>query len=149
MATIIAAALAMNTVIKQLLDLNKNDANFFVPQTPVGNKLDLESEAVIVDGGVVDGELHGEVPLGTGAAVFVDGGLVSVVVQEVAGDGNDGVNVHFIHEIDVFEIMGFDDSDMQWPNLHFRNWILGETTMEGKEDEEILVGIFEDFKDFV
>uniref|UniRef100_A0A0A0M1J1 Uncharacterized protein n=1 Tax=Cucumis sativus TaxID=3659 RepID=A0A0A0M1J1_CUCSA len=77
---IIDAALTMNNRIKQLLDLNINNPNFSIAQTPIREKLDLEGKAVVLNGGIVDGESHGEIPAGVGAGVFVDGGFLFLVV---------------------------------------------------------------------
>lgn len=62
---------------------------------------------------VVNGESHGGggVPGGVLAAASVDGGLL--LGGRVAGDGNDGVDVHLAEEVDFVEISCGDDFDLK------------------------------------
>ena len=83
--------------------------------------LDLHDErkAVLLCRADVYGEFHGEIPLGVRAAVLVDVrslliGVV-VVVEVVAVDRNDGVQVHLGEKI---QVLGQIQCDIQRPALH-------------------------------
>ena len=85
-------------------------------------RLDLhdESEAVLLCRADVYGEFHGEIPLGVRAAVLVNMrslliGVVVVVVEVVAMDRNDDVQVHLGEKI---QVLGRIECDIQRPALH-------------------------------
>ena len=84
--------------------------------------LDLhdECEEVLLHRADVYGEFHGEIPLGVRATVLVDVrslliGVVVVVVEVVAVDRNDGVQVHLGEKI---QVLGQIQCDIQRPALH-------------------------------
>lgn len=67
----------------------------------IGDELDLEGETILVSEGLVDRELHRKIPGGVCASVSVDGRLG---LLGVAGERNDGVDVHLGEEVDIFDV---------------------------------------------
>lgn len=75
---------------------------------PLAEESEHEVEAVGEEGGLVDGEVEeGAVPSGARPAAVVDGGgIPSVGVDEgVAGNGDDGIDLHLQDESDVLEVL--------------------------------------------
>jgi hypothetical protein len=69
--------------------------------------LDDEGEAVLLGGGAIDGEFHGEVPFGVRAAVFVCGCLLLGGFEVVVSvDFDNGVDVHLGEKIHVLHFGG-------------------------------------------
>uniref|UniRef100_A0A2P2LB86 WW domain-binding protein 2-like n=1 Tax=Rhizophora mucronata TaxID=61149 RepID=A0A2P2LB86_RHIMU len=81
-------------------------ADFFVAEAPVRFDLEFKGEAVLLEGSLVDGEFHGEIPTGVGPTALVDMGLLFLVRRGIAFDGNHRVNVHLGEEIDIFQVIG-------------------------------------------
>lgn len=94
--------------VEELLEGDLDFADLGVAQAALGDELDVESEAVVEQSGVVESELDGVVvPLRVCAAVFGDGGLGRLLlVAGVAGDRNGGVDVHLGEHIDILEVAG-------------------------------------------
>jgi len=72
-----------------------------VAEGAVGDELDLEGQTVLLCQRFVDGEFHRKVPLGVAAAVFVHMGGCTLKMKRVAGERNDGVNVHLGEKINI------------------------------------------------
>ena len=104
--------------VEELFDRDVDFADVFVAESALAAELEGQSEAVLLSGGFVDGELHWEVPGGVRAAVSVDGGFL--LGTRVAVDRNDDVDVHLGDKVDVLEVFCRDDIDLQCPVLHIR-----------------------------
>ena len=105
--------------LEELFDGHVGFADFFVTGEFLF-RLDLhdESEAVLLCRADVYSEFHGEIPLGVRAAILVNmrSLLIGVVVVEVvAVDRNDDVQVHLGEKI---QVLGRIQCDIQRPALH-------------------------------
>lgn len=75
--------------------------------------VDAEEQSVVAGEVVVDGEFGGEIPSGVVAGVFVNRGFDSTMfLARVAGDGNDGVYVHFREEVHILEVLSGDNVEL-------------------------------------
>lgn len=102
-------------VAEEFLDGDVNLTDLAVFEEAIGNELDLEDEAICIDDGG-DGEFQGVVPLGILSAGLVYRGSLSG--SEVVAKAGNGVDLHLAEEIDVVEIHGRYDRQIQRPKFH-------------------------------
>lgn len=68
-------------------------ADILIPEGPLAPDPERDGEAVASGGGLVDGELHGEVPGGAAVSAPVNGSPLLLARPLVAGERNDGVRL--------------------------------------------------------
>lgn len=81
--------------IEKLLDRNMDITDVSLSKGALADEVEVESEKVVLQSLFVEGELDREVPGGVGVVDWVHWRFEFLVGGGVAGDGDDGEDVHF------------------------------------------------------
>jgi hypothetical protein len=116
----LAVGASIGRRIEKFFNGHVDFADVFVSQGSLADKLEVEHKAVHLQSRLVDGEFHREIPRGIGAPLVILRCLGLLLLAFIpAGDRNDGVDVHLGNEVELVQIHGGLESDIQSSILHF------------------------------